>query len=80
MRKQVVAVAFIRQRRAAVNTRRGGEVGRCSEADHSPSAQEATRAAQVESALGSDPADVRTCRDGCLSWHTPWADRQNYQV
>ena len=61
MSKQIVAVAFIRQRRAAVNTRRGGEVGRCSEADHSPSVQEATRAAQIESALGSDPADV-LCR------------------
>ena len=63
MSKQVIAVASIRQRSAAVDAGRGAEVGRCSKPDHSHSVQHAARAAQVESALGSDLADARICRD-----------------
>ena len=60
--EQVVAVARIRQRCAAVDTGRGGQIGRCSEPDHSHSVQQAARTAHVQSAPGGDLADVRTCR------------------
>jgi hypothetical protein len=62
MSKQVVTVARIRQRRATVDTARGGQVGRCSKPDHSHSVQQPAQAAQAEYALDSDLANFWTCR------------------
>ena len=66
MSRQAGAIACIRPRRATVDTARDGQVGRCSKPDHSVSARQAARAAQVESARGSDLPGVRTSRSACL--------------